>query len=81
MHDCKGRPLTVGDTVLVPFTVFQTIGGEDYCNVALQTVATMPPGTSKLGLTLNALQTIRANDGDETAFVVEPNENGVVLIK
>jgi hypothetical protein len=70
MHDCKGRPLVPGDTVLVPFKITQTYATEEYCNALLETVASMFPGTSKTSLTVNTQQVIRANDGDDASFTV-----------
>lgn len=70
MHDCKGRPLSVGDRVMVPFTVTQAMLTEEYCNLSLETVATMHPGTSKTSMTANARQVLRANDGDDIAYQV-----------
>lgn len=38
MHDRNGTPLKVGDTVLIPAVVTSLGGGEDYCNVGVETV-------------------------------------------
>ena len=38
MHDAKGRPLEVGDVVLVPMIVEQCYATEDYCNVTMRSV-------------------------------------------
>lgn len=81
MHDCKGRPITPGDTVLVPFKVTATQATEEFCNASLETIATMFPGTSKTFLTANTKQVIRANDGDDTSFVVLADPSGVVSIQ
>jgi len=73
MHDCKGRELNVGDTVMVPFTVTQIHSGVDFCNVNLASVASMPGEGAGYKTTLSAIntrQTIRANDGDDTSFRV-----------
>jgi len=70
MHDCKGRPLVVGDTVLVPFIIKETYATEEFCNASLETVASMFPGDHKTTLTVNTKQVIRANKGDETDYNV-----------
>lgn len=31
MHDAKGRELSVGDTVLVPFTIANLYASDEYC--------------------------------------------------
>lgn len=80
MHDCKGRPITEGDIVLVPFKVVATQATEEFCNVSLETIATMFPGTSKSFLTANTKQVIRANEGDDTRFDVIEDPSGAVSI-
>ena len=69
-HDAKGRELKPGDKVLVPFIVKDVFMTEDYCNVNLESVATMPPiHNSKANLgAINTRMVIRANPGDETDF-------------
>lgn len=37
MHDAKGRPLKVGDLVLIPAIIKDIYPTDDYCNVNLQT--------------------------------------------
>lgn len=81
MHDCKGRPIVVGDTVLVPFKVVTTYATEEYCNVSLETVASMFPGTAKTSLTVNTQQVIRANDGDDTSYTLLLETDGSTKIK
>ena len=81
MHDCKGRPISVGDTVLVPFKVTATNAAEEFCNASLETVASMFPGTSKTALTVNTQQIIRANKDDETAFEVFLKDDGATAIR
>jgi hypothetical protein len=56
MHDMRGKPINVGDQVLVPCVVTSLGPGSDYCNCSLQTVEPMYPGKSKTGLTLNTRQ-------------------------
>jgi len=38
MHDANGTPLSVGDTVLIPAVITKLDGGEEFCNVGVQTV-------------------------------------------
>ncbi|SRR5216684_4615995 len=71
-HDAKGRPLAAGDTVLIPFKVTQVMTGEDFCNLNLESIATMAPEhkyPTTLGA-INAKQVIRANEGDDVSFLV-----------
>lgn len=70
MHDAKGRPLQVGDRVMIPATITQTYEAFDYCNIVVETIATMPPNTSKTVSTLNTKQLLRANDGDDITYEV-----------
>jgi hypothetical protein len=81
MHDCKGRPLQTGDTILVPFKITQTVvtEGGGYCNVSAETVASMYPAKYKTGGTFNAKQVIRANDGDDTSFVVRESDGAASI--
>lgn len=67
MHDAKGRPLQVGDIILVPFEITDTFASDEFCNVSARTVASMYPGAHKTGCTFNAKQVLRANDGDDNA--------------
>lgn len=81
MHDCKGRPLAVGDTVLVPFKVKETYATEEFCNVSLVTVASMFPGALRTNFTANTQQVIRANTGDETSYEIVPEDGGAQRIR
>ncbi len=47
MHDRNGTPLQVGDRVLIEGTVTALAGGEDYCNVTVQTLAGRRPDGAK----------------------------------
>jgi hypothetical protein len=71
-HDAKGQELKPGDCVLVPFYVLSIAQTEDFCNLSLETCATMPPKNEfKTSLSaINTKMTIRANEGDDTTFVV-----------
>ena len=71
-HDAKGQPLAAGDIILIPFKITQVMTGEDYCNLSLESLATMAP-EHKYPTTLsaiNAKQVIRANEGDDVGFLV-----------
>ncbi len=81
MHDCKGRELKPGDTVLVPFKITQTYATEEFCNASLETIASMFSGTAKSSLTVNTQQIIRANGGDETSFEVFVKDDGATAIR
>jgi hypothetical protein len=69
MHDAKGRELKVGDRVMVPCEVKGVYSTPDFCNVTLEGLATMPPShTSKITVTANTKQVLRANPGDDLVF-------------
>lgn len=55
-HDINGQPLQSGDEVLVPCKVITVHPGIDYCNLSLETIEPMAPGTYKSQLTLNTKQ-------------------------
>jgi hypothetical protein len=64
MHDAKGRPLTVGDTVLIPATIKSVSAGE-YCTLDVETAGVMPENGSKNSISaLNTKQVYRANAED-----------------
>jgi hypothetical protein len=42
-HDKFGRVINVGDEVIVRFKVEQVSTGEEYCNVQIKSIETMPP--------------------------------------
>lgn len=71
MHDAKGRPLQVGDTVLVPAKVVQCSGDENFCCLDVETLGVMPGnGHHNRIYALSTKQVYRANDGDEIAVQV-----------
>jgi hypothetical protein len=73
MHDAKGRPLKVGDTVLIPVKVTQLSEGEDYCNVSAMSIyGRRPDGAKESFGAINTGVMLRANDGDE-------NDGGEIL--
>jgi hypothetical protein len=58
MHDLNGNPINVGDTVMVPCTVKSITGGEEYCNIMVETREVMFPGNIKARINLNARQVL-----------------------
>jgi hypothetical protein len=71
-HDAKGQILQPGDLVMVPCRVKAVHQMEDFCNLDLETCATMPP-EHKYKTSVSAMNTqmvLRANKGDDTSFAV-----------
>ena len=65
MHDTKGRPLKLGDIVLLPATVVELHESEDYCNVSVQSVyGRRPDGYQETVSAINTGLLLRANHGD-----------------
>lgn len=77
MHDAKGRELKVGDRVMIPCVIKAIHSDENYCNINLDSIATMPgnDNISSFGA-VNTKQTLRANDGDDLTFIVIHGING-----
>lgn len=66
MHDAKGRPLKVGDVVLIPAKITSLSPGDDYCNVSAQSVfGRRPDGAKESFGAINTGVMLRAEDGDE----------------
>lgn len=64
MHDMKGRPLKVGDTVLIPCHVKALHATEDFCNVSLVTLAGRRPNGSKESFSaINTAVLVKADAG------------------
>lgn len=63
-HDKNGHQLGVGDLVLVPCYVVQVHSTQDHCNLSLETVEPMYPGTFKTDITLNTRQVELVLDND-----------------
>jgi hypothetical protein len=59
-HDRDGKPLNVGDQVLVPARVKEIHMAEEFCNVSLETSQPMYPSNNRTTLTLNAKQVVKA---------------------
>ena len=71
MHDAKGRELSVGDRVMIPCWILVIHAGWDYCNVDVESIATMPGnGSSMRTSAINTQQLLRANIGDDVTFKV-----------
>jgi hypothetical protein len=67
MHDKNGTAIAKGDVVNVPCRITEEHGGTDYCNVTLETVEPMHPGTNKTTITLNSKQVIRDDEASKQA--------------
>lgn len=66
MHDAKGRPLKVGDIVLIPAKIKELQPTEEYCNVSATSVlGRRPDGQSETFYAINTGVMLRANTGDE----------------
>lgn len=64
-HDARGRPLAIGDTVVILATITQIHPTEDYCNVTLVSEFTRRP--DRLKETISAINTgvlLRIMPGD-----------------
>lgn len=61
-HDKSGTMLAINDVVNVPCVVKSITTGEEYCNISVETVEPMYPGTSKNFITLNAKQVVKVED-------------------
>lgn len=57
-HDSDGRELKVGDVVHVPCIITAIQPTNEYCNVNMETIEPMFPGTYKSTFTLNAKQVL-----------------------
>jgi len=58
-HDRDGKTVNVRDEVLVPCRVTAIHDTDDYCNLNLETLHPMYPGTWPSQLTLNVRQVIK----------------------
>ena len=66
MHDAKGRPLKVGDIVLVPAKITELYPTEDYCNVSAESVfGRRPDGAKERFGAINTGVMLRSNQDDE----------------
>lgn len=75
MHDAKGRPLSVGDVVLIPAKVTQVSATEEYCNVSVQSIFGRRPDGMKENISaINTAVLLRANVGDENDLTFPPPE-------
>lgn len=60
-HDKFGIELKPGDMVMIQATVLSVQPGEEFCNVSLETVEPMYPGTHKTAITANAKQVVKVS--------------------
>lgn len=58
-HDKHSQLLYEGDEVIIRARVTRVMDGEEYCNVDVETLEPMFPGTHKSKLTLNTRQVER----------------------
>lgn len=81
MHDAKGRPLKVGDTVVIPAVVVQCGGDENFCCLDVETVGVMPGNGHKNKIhALSTKQVYRANDGDDNHSITTDERDGKVYL-
>jgi hypothetical protein len=65
MHDVNGHPLKKGDKVLIPAVVTTLYGGEDYCNVSIETTLGRKPDGQKNSLSIiNTAQLVKIADAE-----------------
>lgn len=66
MHDRNGTPLKKGDVVLIPAVVTELHGGEDYCNVTVESVhARRPDGLKERISAINTGVTVLHHRNEE----------------
>lgn len=59
VHDHNGTPLKPGDIVNIPCIVTETYGGQDYCNVRLETIhGRKPDGAKETFSAINTAQVV-----------------------
>ena len=61
MHDRFGRPIQVGDKVLVECVAKECYATDEYCNLTLETVLPMFPGENKTVIVVNAKQVVKGS--------------------
>lgn len=65
MHDVNGTPLKKGDIVLVPMRITDLGGGEDFCNVGLESVhGRRPDGAKERMSAINTGVVVKYADAD-----------------
>ena len=68
MHDANGHPLKVGDKVLVPAVITSLGGGEEYCNVGIETtLGRRPDGLKEKMSAINTAVLVKVS-GDEVSL-------------
>lgn len=59
MHDANGSPLQEGDVVMIPCKILKVHAAEEFCNVDVEFLNSMPPYTHKDKLSaLNTKQVV-----------------------
>lgn len=71
MHDRDGKPVKVGDLVLVPCRVEQTHATEEFCNATLRTLYPMYPSDRHDTVVVNTRQLVVVEKGSEVAAAFE----------
>lgn len=81
MHDANGLPLKAGDIVLIPAIIKAATGaGEDYCNVAVESIiGRRPDGAKETFYAINTGVMIRADIAPEQPM--PPDNKAVDLSK
>lgn len=64
MHDRKGRPLAVGDVIIIPYVITSTSETEDYCNISAQSLYGRKPDGMKECFSGNAAVVLKAEITD-----------------
>ncbi len=77
MHDPKGKPLKVGDFVMIPAIITQCSGDENFCCLDMETAGVMPGNGLKNSIKcLSAKQVYRANSNDKPASIMLEERDG-----
>lgn len=65
MHDINGTPLAEGDNVLIPAKIKKLHGGEEFCNVDLETtVGRRPDGEKEMICAVNTGCMVKVSSAD-----------------
>lgn len=82
MHDAKGKPLKVGDMIVIPAIITRVQEG-DSCTLESKTIGVMPSNgqVSSIGI-MNTKQVYRANEDDVLIPIIQTQEiDGKVYLK
>lgn len=78
MHDAIGRPLKVGDRVLIPCVIAQLQATETYCNVTVRSaIGRRPDGNPETVSAINTGVLLRANASDENNIAAWATNDGL----